>query len=365
VLVVVEPVLTLEVAVDLVLDDAVRHRDLGDLEQVLEDLVAGLDALLELLGLLGLAAQVVLELVEGVEGAGQLRELVVELRELTDLDGLDGDGAVGVLALVLATGERSGEGLGLAGGHADERVVHALEHVAGADLVGNALDGVDVGVTDPGGQVDRDVVTGLDRAVDPDEGAEALLEVGQALLDVLVTDGDVVDLHGDALELGQLDLRAHVGLDGELEVLAVGQRHRGHLDVRATDRLEVLGLGGLGEEPRKRLVDGLLDDRATADALVDDPRGHLALAKAGDLDRGRDRLVGLVELGLQLVERHLDEQLDPGRAEGLDGTLHFTHSTWDRCQGFAAVCRGAGLPRPPPQVGGHAWRARGIRDHSC
>ena len=80
VLVVLEAVLALEVGVDLGLDDAVGHRDLDGLEEVLEHLVAGLDALLELLGALGLLGEVGPQLLEGVELGGQLGEVVVELR---------------------------------------------------------------------------------------------------------------------------------------------------------------------------------------------------------------------------------------------------------------------------------------------
>ena len=283
-LVVVEPVLTLEVAVHLVGDDAVRHRHNGDLEQVLEDLVTGLHALLELLGLGDLLGHVLLELCEGVEGRGELGEVVVELGQLADLDRLDGDGAVGVLALVVAAGQRRGEVLGVTGGHADEGLVHAGEHVARADLVGHALDGVDVLVADLGGQVDRDEVAVLDGPLDTNEGAEALAQLGQTLLDVVVGDLDVVNLDRDAVELGEGDLGADVGLDGELEVLAVLERHRGDLDLGATDGVDVLGLGRLLEEPRQGLVDGLLHDGTPADALVDDARGDLALAEAGDLD---------------------------------------------------------------------------------
>ena len=77
---------------------------------MLEDLVAGLDALLELLGLLGLGRDVGAQLLERVELGGELGEVVVQLGELTDLDGLDGDGALGVLALAVATGERGSVG---------------------------------------------------------------------------------------------------------------------------------------------------------------------------------------------------------------------------------------------------------------
>ena len=80
VLVVVEAVLALEVLVHLGLDDAVGHGHVDGLEQVLEHLVAGLDALLVLLGLLGLRGDVGAQLVEGVELGGELGELVVERR---------------------------------------------------------------------------------------------------------------------------------------------------------------------------------------------------------------------------------------------------------------------------------------------
>ena len=81
------------------------------------------------------------------------------------------------------------------------------------------------------------------------------------------------------------------------------------------------------KKTREGLVDGLLDHGAAADPLVDDPARDLALAEARDLHLGADRLVRLVEHRLQLLERDLHDELDPGRADGLDGTLHFRHST--------------------------------------
>ena len=93
-----------------------------------------------------------------------------------------------------------------------------------ADLVGDAGDRVDLLVADARRQVDRDEVAVLDRALDADEGAEALAQGGEPLLDVGVGRLRLVDLDGDALEVGQLDLGPDVGLDGELEVLAVLER---------------------------------------------------------------------------------------------------------------------------------------------
>ena len=98
VLVVLEAALALEVAVHLGLDDAVGDRHLDGLDEVLQHLVAGLDALLEPLGLLGLLAQVVAQLLEGVELAGQLGEVVVQVGQLALLDRLDRDGDLGLLA---------------------------------------------------------------------------------------------------------------------------------------------------------------------------------------------------------------------------------------------------------------------------
>ena len=148
------------------------------------------------------------------------------------------------------------------GGHADEGLVEAVEHVAGADLVGDAGDRVDLVVADAGPEVDRDEVAVLDGALDALEGAEALLQRDEPRLDVLVGRLGLVDLDGDAAEvLGQLDLGAHVDLDGELEVLAVLGGHLGHVDLGLADRADLVLLDGLAVELREGLVDGLLERR--------------------------------------------------------------------------------------------------------
>ena len=67
-------------------------------------------------------------------------------------------------------------------------------------------------------------------------------------LDVVVGGLDLVDLDGDALEVGQVDL-------GRTSVSTVNSRswpsssgHRGDVDLGLADGADVLGLGGLGEE---------------------------------------------------------------------------------------------------------------------
>ena len=137
----------------------------------------------------------------------------------------------------------------------------------------------------------------------------------------------------EAVVVGQRDLGPDVDLGGELEGLVVLEL--GDLDLRLRQRLEVVVLQRLDVLLRQRLVDRLVEDGAAADLAVDDRRRHLALAEAGDVDLLGDRLVRRVEARLELLEGHLDGQLGPGRAQGLDGALH----------GFLLVCVGcdAGL----------------------
>ncbi len=208
-------------------------------------------------------------------------------------------------------------------------------------------------------QVEGDEVAVLDGPLDTHEGAEALAQGGEPLLDVLLGGLDGVDLDGDALEVGKLDLGAHVGLDGEGEVLAVLERDGGHVDLGLADGAHVLGLGGLGEEPRQGLVDGLLHDGAAPDPLVDDAARDLALAEPRDLHLRTDGAVGVVEHRLELRERDLHAELDPGRADGLDGTLHFGHST---TMGDSGDIRSdAVLPAASGPAPSSGARVRGIR----
>ena len=135
--VVLEAVLALEVAVHLVVDQLLRNRDLDLLEQLVDDLVARLHALAELLRLAELLAQVGAQLADRVELAGDLGEVVVGRRKLALLDAEHGHGDLGVLALVVAAEQRRLERGGLAGGQGVERVVDAVDQLAGAELVGD------------------------------------------------------------------------------------------------------------------------------------------------------------------------------------------------------------------------------------
>src|SRR5665647_1206809 len=112
VLVILEAALTLEVLVDLGRDERVGDGNLGVGQQVIKDLVPGLDSLFELLGALGLRLDVGLELLDGVELRSQLGEVVVELWQDPLFDRLDRHGDLSVLALAVAAGQGGREGLG-------------------------------------------------------------------------------------------------------------------------------------------------------------------------------------------------------------------------------------------------------------
>src|SRR5699024_7552942 len=135
---------------------AVGHGDVEFVEELLGQRVAGQSHAVALGVGHGLGAQVLLELVDGVDLGSHLGELVVGLGQLPDLDGLRGDLDLGLLAGALATGELGDEGGGLLGRQAGQRLIQALEHVAVADLVGDALDALDLLVVDGGDEVEGD-----------------------------------------------------------------------------------------------------------------------------------------------------------------------------------------------------------------
>ena len=156
---------------------------------------------------------------DGVELGGHLGELVVELGELLLLDLRDLDGDLDGLADQVAADELGGEGLLVAGAHADEGLVEAVEHAAAADLVGHAGD---LGALDDlavlgGVEVDDHEVAVGGRALDVGQGAEALTQRLDLLLDVGVGDLDVVDLGLEAVVRREVDLGLDVDLGGELE----------------------------------------------------------------------------------------------------------------------------------------------------
>ena len=115
-----------------------------------------------------------------------------------------------VLAGQVAAEQRGRERLLLAGAQAAEGLVDAVEHVAGPDLVGVAADLAALdGLAVAGGlEVDGGDVAVLRGTLDVLEGGEALAQGLDLLVDVVVGDGHVVDLHAERVVRRDLDRRA-------------------------------------------------------------------------------------------------------------------------------------------------------------
>jgi hypothetical protein len=306
----------------LAVDELLGHRDLGDLEQVLDQLVAGLRALLQGLHPGQPGADVGAQLLEGVELAGRRGELVVELGELLGLDRPHGDLHVSHLAGVLAVEQGGGEGGALVDGQAAHGLVQTVHQLAGADLVGHAGGGAVLQhlPVQRGLQVDGDVVAVGGRTVDPGEHGEALTHGVDLLGDLLVGDLDVVDGDREPVQRRQRQLGSDVDLGGERQRLAVVQA--GDLDVGLAQHPHLVLAHGLGIDLRDGVLDDLLEDDGTTDPLVEDAVGHLAGAEARHADLLAQLLVDLTEGVVQVAPRHLDREPDPGRAQVLDGALH-------------------------------------------
>ena len=89
---------------------------------------------------------------------------------------------------MVAALERGREGNLVTGLGAAQGSVLAVEHGAGADLVGDVGGGVNLLAVDGGNQVDGGEVAGLGLTVDGLEGGEAATQVFEFLLHVLVGD---------------------------------------------------------------------------------------------------------------------------------------------------------------------------------
>ena len=66
----------------------------------------------------------------------------------------------------------------------------------------------------------------------------------------------------------------------------------------------------------------MLQHRGAAAPLVDHPRRDLAGPEPGDPELLAHLAVGVLQLGLQLVELDLDGEADPSRAQLLDVSFH-------------------------------------------
>ena len=97
----------------------------------------------------------------------------------------------------------------------------------------------------------------------------------------------------------------------------------GDFDLRTTDWNDLVGAQGLLVGLRNGIVDGLVQDGAPAEALLDDSRRNLALAEPRDAHLLGNARICRIQGRLHLVKGHLDRELDSGRGQGLDVALHF------------------------------------------
>ena len=307
---------------DLVADGAVGQGRVDLIEDLLEDGVAGFAGLLDALATGHTFGDIGAKFFDRVEFGGGLRELVVEFGELLFLDVGDLDVNLDIFAGEFAADKLGREGLGLTGLETGDGLVEALEHGRLADLVGHSLSlgGFDLFAVLGGRQVDRDEVAVNSGAVDLVESCETLAQCGELFVDIFGGDDGVFDSHFDLADIGQGDLGAYVDLGGDFDVFAVNKL--GKINFGLAQRLDLGLFERLSVPIRERAVDGLVEDGAAADTLVDYGCGDFALAEAWDRDLRTDGLVCRVKTGLELLKRHLDGELDSRRAQGLGGVFH-------------------------------------------
>ena len=207
---------------------------------------------------------------------------------------------------------------------AGEGVVDAIDHRARADLVGDSGDRVDLLAVDLRDHVDRDVIAVLRCALNCLESAETLAQSGETLLDVLLADLHGVDGNRERGRIRNGDLGAHLDGHGEDEILggAFLCGNGGDIDLRAGHGVKRILFDSGAVIAVERAVDRLLDDDAASELGFNDAGGNVAAPEAGNVDLLADLLGCRIDGGFELLERHLNGQLDLGGIEILDGALH-------------------------------------------
>ena len=219
------------------------------------------------------------------------------------LDVLDGDLELRVLARdvlgAVLLRERRLDGALLADRGADEALLEAGDEVARAELdelVATLAAGERLAVH-RALEVDRQEVAVLGGALDGVQVRRALAQARDLVVDLLLGDGRLAQPDLDAAVGAERRGRAHADLEGERQRLALagqvaevdlGVADRG--DARVVDRVHVPA-----GEPA---ADGLVEDRLAPEALDDDRRRDLALAKAREL-----------HLAPELARLHLERAL--------------------------------------------------------
>ena len=230
---------------------------------------------------------------------------------------------------MLAGFQRAFEGGLLAGGQAVKGLVQTVEHGVGAELVAHAFLGVDGLAVNLSSQVDVGEVALGGRAVHADQGAEALTQGLEALVDVLILDFRLGDGDLKTVDFRQFDVRTTLDGGGELQLGLVvgGLRNILHVELRLSHRTNLLLIQGLGVQLRNRVVHGLTGDGGETDALVDDLAGNVALTEAGNVHLLGDFLTGRIQIRVELFRFNSDGELHLGGLEVTNADLHANDSS--------------------------------------
>ena len=323
-LVVLETTLTLEVAVHLVIDDALRNFNLCFFNQLGNELLASFARLNSNLALLCLCLEALCQLCNGVEFRSNLSEVIVSLGKLALLHSGNGDSNLCLLAFVVATEQVGLEGGGLTSGERFNSFIDTFDELARANLVGDGLSSVNLGATNGCNQIKLSEVTLLCWAVNGHEGAEAATQLVEFLLNVFLRHCCCFNLNGETVELRKLHLGTNVNLDGDNQVareVLLGWPG-GDVCFGATHGAHLLVENCLAVETFEALVHSVLEHSHATNALVNQRSWCLALTEAGNVERFSNVLVGVLDCWLQLICGHRDGELGASVAEFFDLSLH-------------------------------------------
>jgi hypothetical protein len=292
----------------------VRHVDLGLGDRGLDDRI--LELALERAGvdLAQPVGDVLAQLADRVELAVVGGELVVGLRQVLGLDVVDRDREPRVLAGELRSRivlrERDRDRPVLAGARAEKLVLEPGHEPAGAqldqlissDAAGELLpiDASDV--------VDHHVVAVLGGALDGVERRQAVAQLLDLLVDLLLLDVGLATADLETLVLAELGDRAHADLDRELERLSFGGKLVRDVELRLSDGRDPGAVDRVGVPAPERAPDGLVEDRLAAEPTDHDRRRHLALTESRDAHLAAELARGLLDAPLDLLGR--DFRLD-------------------------------------------------------
>ena len=314
------------------LDQRSGHLHLRVLDRGVER--GGAELLLDppLLGLQQAAADVRAQILERVEATVD-RQVVVDLGKLPALDLLDshleGNVATGEILALIVGGEGEGKCAALPGGRACQFPLEALDQIARPKLhelvaplaarewlLGAVLPHERAGVVDH----DEVALGGCSR--DRLQAPEALAQPVELALDLLLLHCRLGAADLQAPVLPERGAREHADLEGELEALpARGQL--AEVDVGIADGHDPGVLEGVHIPVRERVAHRFIEHRLAPHALDHQRRGHLATAKAGELQFAAQLTCLALDAPLELLGRHLDlhaharfGQLGDGRREG-------------------------------------------------